>query len=1282
MGCQTVYLQKASLARGGSRPLSHLRFRIGLLAVLFTVFKLGLPSVRADHVYHNVSAGMLSVSQYPGWGAQYAGDPNSDDNTNCVVTLGRSINDFRIGSFNRADYNVQAGATAANQYLNGVLMASVTQNGRNNGGTNAYPSENTNAYPIATIVTNASGSYRVCSWACDAAGTGGSSAEYNVNVGAAFFPYSQYLGGYARNSTGANGSATVTNDTLTASPGLVYGVNYIDLGDGTGIVDLTDKGIDSRTDGILLVTGAKDENNFALSQVNVTNGTWNLFLHDQSTSSAGTYEQDPIAFVFIPKYATNLVSGRVNGDGSIDAYSGDSPQFTVDLTGIGTYLLQVIGRGPTNGVLIISPEGGGAYNLDNIVSYQATAAGDGWVVQSRDTPGCGLQTVNNGAGDTEPAFDFVYIPAPLPGITVTLTNNLLTSQSGGGASFTAVLDLSPTANVAINVSSSDTSEGTVDQSTLTFTTSNWNTPQTVTITGQHDTAPYGSVPYGIVLAPASSADPRYDGIDPDDVSVLNINNLAPGISVNAANFTTTDRGGTATFSVWLSTPPSANVIIPLSSSNTNAGTVSPASLTFTPANYATPQTVTVTGALDPMAEGNVAYTIGIGPVASADSGYDRLANAPVVSGVNLDTDTPAPPAVVFPSGNAVNVSTSPALQVNVSEPGAGNLMVTFFGRPAPNLGADFMIAVMPDSQYYSANMHGGTTAMFTSQTDWIVSHRAVSNIVYAAQLGDIVNYGDTNHSGTSDYHSEWLNATNALYRLENPLTTGLAGGIPYGAVVGNHDQSPNGDPNGTTTFYNQFFGVAHFAGRPYYGGHYGTTNTDHFDLFSASGLDFIALYFEYDVNADPAKLSWGNSLLQTYSNRHAIVFCHNLGSASTPSNFSAQGAAIYNALRTNANMFLMCSGHVSGEGSRKDVFQGHTVYTLVSDYQSYTNGGDGYMRLYQFSPNNDVIRVFTYSPYLDQYETDKNSQFTVSFSMPSPTSTNTPTNFVALGTSIVTPSGGTAAAVWPGLVPNSQYQWYATVSDTLNRTTTTSPVLAFTTAGINTPPVLTNRSVTLTGDSPTNLAFHATDANGDPLTYVLNTGPAHGVNLNFDPTNGTVTYCPEHGYRGTDRFTYHAYDGHNSSSVASMVLNIVAPVDTNANGLPDAWEGSYGVNDPNADPDGDGQTNLQEFLANTNPTNAASVFRILSTSVETNGHCVLKWSSTGGTRYRVQYANSDAGGGIPPGAFTDVVRSITDEMDANTVGAPSIQSFTDDFTQTGAPPPHGARYYRVRVLSQ
>src|SRR5207253_6772408 len=87
------------------------------------------------------------------------------------------------------------------------------------------------------------------------------------------------------------------------------------------------------------------------------------------------------------------------------------------------------------------------------------------------------------------------------------------------------------------------------------------------------------------------------------------------------------------------------------------------------------------------------------------------------------------------------------------------------------------------------------------------------------QLGDCVENGD-NGGDTI----EWGNAWGALSRLENPISALLPYGIPYGVSVGNHDQSPEGSATGTTALYNAYFGVGHFAGRSYYGGHFGTNN--------------------------------------------------------------------------------------------------------------------------------------------------------------------------------------------------------------------------------------------------------------------------------------------------------------------------------------------------------------------------------------------------------------------------------------------------------------------------
>ncbi len=70
---------------------------------------------------------------------------------------------------------------------------------------------------------------------------------------------------------------------------------------------------------------------------------------------------------------------------------------------------------------------------------------------------------------------------------MTPTTGLRTSERGMQAMFTVVLDAQPNASVSIALTSSDTTEGTVTPAMLTFTTANWNAPQTVTVTGVDDT---------------------------------------------------------------------------------------------------------------------------------------------------------------------------------------------------------------------------------------------------------------------------------------------------------------------------------------------------------------------------------------------------------------------------------------------------------------------------------------------------------------------------------------------------------------------------------------------------------------------------------------------------------------------------------------------------------------------------------------------------------------------------------------------------------------------------
>lgn len=126
---------------------------------------------------------------------------------------------------------------------------------------------------------------------------------------------------------------------------------------------------------------------------------------------------------------------------------------------------------------------------------------------------------------------------------------------------------------------------------------------------------------------------------------------------------TTEAGGTATFTVALATAPSSNVVVPLASSNVLEGTVSPAALTFSPANAALPQTVTVRGVDDTIVDGPQSFTVLVGPAQSADPTYAGL--------------DPSDVAVTNDDNDVLAVcSPRPQIQVSTTRTSPGQLTVT------------------------------------------------------------------------------------------------------------------------------------------------------------------------------------------------------------------------------------------------------------------------------------------------------------------------------------------------------------------------------------------------------------------------------------------------------------------------------------------------------------------------------------------------------------------------------------------------------------------------------
>jgi hypothetical protein len=110
------------------------------------------------------------------------------------------------------------------------------------------------------------------------------------------------------------------------------------------------------------------------------------------------------------------------------------------------------------------------------------------------------------------------------------------NENGSTDTFTVALNKAPTSNVVISVTSNNTGEAVVSPGSLTFTPSDWNSPQTVTVTGVDDSNSDGNQTTGIVLAVVDSlsAD-EYDSVSDQTINVTT-NDNEPDVRIAPAPF--------------------------------------------------------------------------------------------------------------------------------------------------------------------------------------------------------------------------------------------------------------------------------------------------------------------------------------------------------------------------------------------------------------------------------------------------------------------------------------------------------------------------------------------------------------------------------------------------------------------------------------------------------------------------------------------------------------------------------------------------------------------------
>ena len=289
----------------------------------------------------------------------------------------------------------------------------------------------------------------------------------------------------------------------------------------------------------------------------------------------------------------------------------------------------------------------------------------------------------------------------------------------------------------------------------------------------------------------------------------------------------------------------------------------------------------------------------------------------------------------------------------------------------------FTIVALPDTQFYSKTY----PSIFTAQTQWIVNNRQAMNIQLVLGLGDIVDAAGQTY--------QWNNATAAVDLMD--------GHVDYMMAIGNHDYDQNDPSQRRATAFNKYFGPARYSGKSWYRGNYPPgSNENFYGTFVIGGRAYLVMALE--LFPRNATLQWAESVVAANPDKDVIIFTHayiyydnfrfgpcdswnnvrmGLGA---DNNGEAMWAKFFSKYK---NIVMVLNGHVAngdGVGRRQDLgVNGNLVNQMLSDYQSYPNGGGGYLRILTVTPSQNTVEVKTYSPWSNTYKTDSQNQFTVKY---------------------------------------------------------------------------------------------------------------------------------------------------------------------------------------------------------------------------------------------------------------------------------------------------------------
>ena len=320
-------------------------------------------------------------------------------------------------------------------------------------------------------------------------------------------------------------------------------------------------------------------------------------------------------------------------------------------------------------------------------------------------------------------------------VGVTVSETSLDIEEGDFDTYTVVLDTEPAGDVTVAIGGVANTELTLDKTTLTFTTGNWDTAQTVRVTAGQDDDAVDEEVVNITHAVSSSDDTKYDGLAVGSVPVVVTDDDTAGVTISETSLDI-EEGDFDTYTVVLDTEPAGDVTVTMGGFSGTDLTLDKTTLTFTPGNWDTAQTVRVTAGQDDDAVDEDVVNITHAVTSTGDTDYNGVTAGSVAVTVT-DDDTVG--VTISDTSLEIEEGDSDTYTVVLDTEPVGNVTVTIGGIANTDVTLD-----KTSLTFTSGNWDTAQTVRVTAGQDNDAVDEDVVNITHS-----VTSTGDTDYHGVT-----------------------------------------------------------------------------------------------------------------------------------------------------------------------------------------------------------------------------------------------------------------------------------------------------------------------------------------------------------------------------------------------------------------------------------------------------------------------------------------------------------------------------------------------------